>query len=105
MPTTAPSIRPILEESPQEFAHWLSARGHERFRARQVYRWIIEERALSFDRMTDLPQSLRRELGEHFSCLGTCIHHHARSDDGTHKLLLRLGDDQLIECVLIQEGN
>ena len=29
--------------------------------------------------------------------------HHAEADDGTHKLLLRLGDDQLIECVLIQE--
>jgi 23S rRNA (adenine2503-C2)-methyltransferase len=105
MPKARTSIRPILEESPQELAGWLAARGHESFRIKQLHRWIIEERAVSFDRMTDLPRSLRRELAEHFFCLGTLVHHHARSDDGTHKLLLRLADDQLIECVLIQEGN
>jgi 23S rRNA (adenine2503-C2)-methyltransferase len=104
MPKAPVTIRPILEESPQELAHWLAKRGHEPFRVRQVRRWIIEQRAHSFDHMTDLPQSLRRQLGEHFSCLGTSIHHHARSDDGTHKLLLRLPDAELIECVLIQEG-
>jgi 23S rRNA (adenine2503-C2)-methyltransferase len=101
----AKSPRPLLEESLQELAGWLSARGQEPFRVMQVRRWIIEQRAVSFDRMTDLPRSLRHELEEHFSCLGTCVHHHARSDDGTHKLLLRLLDDQLIECVLIREGN
>jgi len=105
MPTAPTSIRPVLEESCAELGHWLSTRGHQPFRVRQVRRWIIEQRAVSFDQMTDLTQSLRQELGDHFTCLGTRVHHHARSDDDTHKLLLRLSDDQLIECVLIREGN
>jgi 23S rRNA (adenine2503-C2)-methyltransferase len=105
MPAAPTSTRPILEESAQELADWLSERGYEPFRSRQVRRWIIEQRALSFEGMTDLPRSLRQDLGGHFCCLGTRIDHLARSEDGTHKLLMRLTDEQLIECVLIQEGN
>jgi len=36
--------------------------------------------------------------------LGTQVTRHLESSDGTHKLLLRLQDGQLIECVLIQEA-
>jgi len=54
--------------------------------------------------MTDLPQELRQQLAAEFVPLETEIAHHAQSRDGTHKLLLRLRDGQLIECVLIQEA-
>src|SRR5262249_24323250 len=54
---------------------------------------------------TDLPLSLRRDLAEAFVPLGTEIARHLESADGTHKLLLRLHDGQLVECVLIQEND
>ena len=55
--------------------------------------------------MTDLPLSLRRELAAAFVPLGSEIARHQESADGTHKLLLRLHDGQLVECVLIQEND
>jgi 23S rRNA (adenine2503-C2)-methyltransferase len=72
-------------------------------RGRQVRRWIVQGRAESFDEMSDLPRNLRAELTKEFTPFGTTIARHLQASDGTHKLLLRLPDNQLIECVLIQE--
>jgi 23S rRNA (adenine2503-C2)-methyltransferase len=55
--------------------------------------------------MTDLPRPLREALDADFLPLGTRIVRHLESADATHKLLLKLQDDRLIECVLIQEGD
>ena len=45
------------------------------------------------------------ELAACFAPLGTEVARHLTAADGTHKLLLRLQDGGLIECVLIQEGD
>jgi 23S rRNA (adenine2503-C2)-methyltransferase len=73
-------------------------------RSRQIERWILAGRAESFEQMTDLPRELRQALSEAFTPLETQIARHLRASDHTHKLLLRLSDGQLIECVLIQEA-
>jgi 23S rRNA (adenine2503-C2)-methyltransferase len=96
--------RGLLDVSSDELAAWLSAHQEPPMRARQLRRWIVAGRAETFDRMTDLPHTLRRALADGFEPLGTRIAHHAKSPDGTHKLLLRLTDGQSIECVLIQEN-
>jgi 23S rRNA (adenine2503-C2)-methyltransferase len=44
-------------------------------------------------------------LSAEYAPLGTRIDRHLVSSDGTHKLLLRLTDDQVIECVLLLEAN
>jgi 23S rRNA (adenine2503-C2)-methyltransferase len=98
-------MRPLLETSSAELRDWLHARGQPPLRARQIRRWILQGRAESFDEMTDLPLELRQQLGQEFTPLGTRIVRHLEAGDGTHKLLLKLQDDQLIECVLIQEGD
>jgi 23S rRNA (adenine2503-C2)-methyltransferase len=54
--------------------------------------------------MSDLPRDLRTELANHFTPLGTRIERHLVATDETHKLLLRLPDERMIECVLIQEA-
>src|SRR5262245_34742389 len=55
--------------------------------------------------MTDLPKALRQALADDFAPLGSRVAKHLEASDGTHKLLLRLRDERLIECVLIQEGS
>jgi 23S rRNA (adenine2503-C2)-methyltransferase len=72
-------------------------------RALQVRRWIFTRRAESFDQMTDLPREFREALAQEFIPLRTDITRHLQARDGTHKLLLRLADGQLVECVLLQE--
>src|SRR5207302_1586480 len=96
--------RGILDLSSDELLAWLQVRGEKKMRARQVRRWIVAGRAESYEGMTDLPRGLRAALETEFQPLGTAVAHHAASPDGTHKLVLRLSDNQLIECVLIQEA-
>jgi 23S rRNA (adenine2503-C2)-methyltransferase len=96
--------RAILDLSPDELVEWLEAHGQPRMRARQIRRWLLVGRAESFDQMTDLPHSLRQELAAEFVPFSTSIARRLQARDGTHKLLLRLHDGQLIECVLLQEA-
>jgi 23S rRNA (adenine2503-C2)-methyltransferase len=97
-------MRGFLGIPPEEINHWLVARGERTMRARQIQRWILSGRAESFEQMTDLPRELRQALSEGFTPLETQIARHLHASDDTHKLLLRLRDGQLIECVLIQEA-
>src|SRR5439155_14722453 len=96
-------MRPFLDEPREELETWFRDREQAAMRARQIRRWLLSGRAESFDQMTDLPQDLRTTLGAEFVLFGTQIASHLASRDGTHKLLLRLPDNQLVECVLIQE--
>jgi 23S rRNA (adenine2503-C2)-methyltransferase len=96
---------PILDVAKPTLLAWLEKHGQPRMRFQQIHRWLIAGRAESFEQMTNLPRSLRDQLAEHFLPLGTRIDQHAQARDGTHKLLLRLPDNQTIECVLLQEDN
>jgi 23S rRNA (adenine2503-C2)-methyltransferase len=53
--------------------------------------------------MTDLPKDLRTALVANFAVFSTRIEKQLIAADKTHKLVLRLQDDRMIECVLIQD--
>jgi 23S rRNA (adenine2503-C2)-methyltransferase len=71
------------------------------YRAGQIADWLYQKRANSFDEMTDLPQTLRAHLAEHFSFGKIDIVRVLGSHDTTRKFLFRLADGNLIESVLI----
>lgn len=98
----APVSRPGLLEV--DLAAWLAERGQPPHRLKQLRRWLLAAGAESFDDMTDVPKSLRAELNESFQPIGNTVAKHLKADDGTHKLLIELGDKKLVECVLIQEA-
>jgi 23S rRNA (adenine2503-C2)-methyltransferase len=104
-PPAAPAPRAILDARPDALAEWLAERGQPPLRAKQLRRWLIAGRAESFEAMTDLPAALRVDLAADWSPFGTTIARHVRSLDATEKLLLRLHDGRLIECVLIPEAD
>jgi 23S rRNA (adenine2503-C2)-methyltransferase len=93
----------FLDLTTDELLAWLQAQAQPPMRARQIRRWLVGGRAESFEQMTDLPSDLRQRLAAECSLFGTSIARHDVAADGTHKLLLKLHDGQLIECVLIQE--
>ncbi|HLJ94352.1 MAG TPA: 23S rRNA (adenine(2503)-C(2))-methyltransferase RlmN [Gemmataceae bacterium] len=93
----------LLNLRPDEFRAWLAAQGEPPMRARQLRRWIFAGRAESFDQMTDLPHGLRQTLSDEFELFGSRVVRHFQANDNTHKLLLGLRDEELIECVLLQE--
>jgi 23S rRNA (adenine2503-C2)-methyltransferase len=106
LPVVAPAPLPaLLDQSTIALQAWLAERGEPAHRVKQMHRWLLAGRAESFAQMTDLPQRLRADLEAHFLPLGTRIAKHLRAADETHKLLVQLHDDKLIECVLIQEAD
>src|SRR5262245_29045743 len=96
-------MRALLEVPTNELLSWLEEQGQPPLRARQIRRWIIDGRAESFDTMSDLPKALREALSREFTVFSTRIERKLTASDGTQKLLLRLTDDQLVECVLLHE--
>ncbi len=105
LPLTSINARGLLAVPTEELLAWLQARGQPAMRARQIRRWIVVARATSFEQMTDLPLRLRQELVAEFVPLGSAIERHLVSTDGTEKLLLRLHDGHLVECVLLKEAD
>ena len=79
----------------------LAARGEPAYRARQVWERAAAG-ASSYDEMTSLPVSLRREIGESvpFSTLELMTESHAK--DGTVKALFRTVDGHPVEAVLMR---
>lgn len=77
--------------------------GLPAFRGDQIFQWLYQKRATSFEEMTNLPKDLRSELEKR--CHISLIKESSRqtSRDGTTKFLFRLGDDKLIESVLIPD--
>ena len=72
-------------------------------RVGQIRRQVLAHRAVTFEAMSDLPKQLRADLAASFSVLSTRVEKHLFARDDTHKLVLRLADDRMIECVLIQD--
>jgi 23S rRNA (adenine2503-C2)-methyltransferase len=102
-PGSTPSPRAFLDAKPDDLVAWLGAHDQPALRIKQIRRWLIAGRAESFDMMSDLPVALRTALAAEWSPFGTHVDRHLRSIDGTEKLLVRLHDGRLIECVLIPE--
>jgi 23S rRNA (adenine2503-C2)-methyltransferase len=88
--------RPTLEAA-------LIERGHEPFRARQLFAWIYRRGVTDLDSMTDLSRELRATLSTGFSLTTPVIVNRERSADGTEKFLLRLADGRQIESVFIPD--
>ena len=92
---------PIKSLTLEEIGLRLSTLGEPPYRARQVAQWLYRRRAGSFDAMSDLPASLRRQLHEEFVFDALDPVRVLGSDDTTRKFLFRLADGALIESVLI----
>lgn len=81
----------------------LEASGVERFRARQIFRWIHRHGVTNIDAMTDLSRQLRTTLADAFTLTTPVLVEREKSIDGTEKFLLRLADGRQIESVFIPD--
>jgi len=73
-----------------------------RFRAGQIYRWITRGQG-DFDKMTDIPNSLRDELKSGFRVFSSAVHQ-VHEDTGAKKVVVSLKDGFKIEAVLLNDG-
>jgi 23S rRNA (adenine2503-C2)-methyltransferase len=98
------TARPDLAELDRSaLENALAARGHDRFHAGQIFRWIYRCGVTDAAAMTDLSRQLRRQLAEDFAFTTPVVIERTRSADGTEKFLLGLADRRQIESVFIPD--
>jgi 23S rRNA (adenine2503-C2)-methyltransferase len=93
--------RDIRELTLAELEQAMAAAGERTFRARQIMHRLWARDAQDFAAMPEVPAALRQYLNEHFKIDRAPAAAVARSADGTRKILLRLGDGEQIESVII----
>ena len=86
-----------------ELEEFLARWGKERYRARQLFRWIYQKHAADFAAMTDLSKELRGILAGSCRVSGFPAERVETSADGTEKYLFRLEDGEAVESVLIPD--
>jgi 23S rRNA (adenine2503-C2)-methyltransferase len=79
----------------------LVAWGQPKFRAKQLWTWLYEHRAATFDEMTNLPKALRERLKDETALGSLRLVTEQRSTDGTVKRVYALPDGNMIEAVLM----
>ena len=97
----AETKKDIRRLSLEELRLFFTQRGDQAFRANQVYQWLWQKGAHTFEQMTNLSLSTRDLLQEHFVINHISVDHMQRSSDGTIKNAVRLHDDLIVESVLI----
>jgi 23S rRNA (adenine2503-C2)-methyltransferase len=93
----------LLGLTADELRDFMRALGEKPYRARQLYDAINRRRITAFDRMTDLPKTLRRILDERAVVTRTRVEGVFSSSDGTRRFLLKLGDGREVESVFMPE--
>ncbi len=92
----------------EELTAWLKERGEPAFRGKQIFKWLHQRGATSFDEMSDLSKALREKLSAQCSIGRLEVARKQMSQqDGTIKYLWRLADGNCVETVLMryQHGN
>ncbi|MDQ3366382.1 MAG: 23S rRNA (adenine(2503)-C(2))-methyltransferase RlmN [Myxococcota bacterium] len=97
-----PDLRAMTLDEAENLA---VAQGWPRFRGEQIWRWVHEKRARSFDEMTNLGVATRARLAEVATIGCLTIAEVQLSRDGTRKLRLVTRDGASIESVLIPSGD
>ncbi len=79
----------------------LTTHGQQGFRAKQVYEWLWQKSARSFDDMTNLSKELREWLKQHYVITAVTVASEQVSEDRTIKSGFKLHDGNIVEGVLI----
>lgn len=80
----------------------LEARFSPSFRAKQIYNWLYTRYENGFDKMENLPKSLRQELSRDYSAQNLELIRLEESSDGTKKYLFKTHDGHTFESVFLK---
>jgi len=93
----------ILSMNLEELNNYMESIGEKKFRAKQVYQWLHQKQAFSYDEMTNLNKELRDKLDRETEInLLKPIKILKSKEDGTQKYLYLLNDGLVIEAVLMR---
>ena len=93
--------REIRKLKLDELKEFFVSQGDKAFRAQQVYDWLWNKSAKSFEQMTNLSLETREMLKKNFVINHIKVDKMQRSEDGTIKNAVMLHDGLVVESVLI----
>ncbi|MFM8851052.1 MAG: 23S rRNA (adenine(2503)-C(2))-methyltransferase RlmN, partial [Cytophagales bacterium] len=93
--------RDIRKLKLEELKDFFVSQGDKAFRAQQVYDWLWNKSAKSFEQMTNLSLETREMLKKNFVINHIKVDKMQRSEDGTIKNAVMLHDGLIVESVLI----
>ncbi len=91
----------IRTYSKDQLREYFVTNGEKAFRGNQVYEWLWQKGAHSFDVMTNLSKATRTFLDTHFVINHIAVDYMQQSSDGTIKNAVKLFDGLVVESVLI----
>jgi len=91
----------LKDMPPEEMEAFIAGLGKERYRARQIMKWLYRQGATSFDEMTTLSREFRKHLAERAVIESPRIVKIQTAKDTTRKVLFELRDGNFVESVLI----
>ena len=87
----------------EELTTFLVSIGEKPFRAKQLYEWLHQKLASSYDEMTNLSKALKEKLQKNAVLTSlTVVEEKISKIDGTRKYLFGLSDGNVIESVLMK---
>jgi len=98
-----PPKQKLLGFSKDDCALFAKEHGLQAFRAKQLYDWLYAKAAFDFSAMTNLPLTLREQLGHHCEVGRVAPSAQSSSSDGTKKYLYDADQGRLIEAAYIPE--
>ncbi|MFB9055859.1 23S rRNA (adenine(2503)-C(2))-methyltransferase RlmN [Mariniflexile ostreae] len=98
MATDKKDIRALTKDQLRDF---FVSQGDKAFRGNQVYEWLWQKSAHTFEDMTNVSKETRQMLEDHFVINHIKVDTMQRSSDGTVKNAVRLHDGLIVESVLI----
>lgn len=94
----------LLGMSRKKMEEYLTSIGEKPFRAQQILKWIHHSGVDNFDEMTNLGKPLRAKLQELAEIRPPTVVKQLDSIDGTRKWAVEVGGNNLVETVLIPDG-
>jgi 23S rRNA (adenine2503-C2)-methyltransferase len=91
----------IRKLSKEQLEQTLIDAGEKPFRSKQIYEWLWQKNAMSFEEMTNLSKSLREHLTKNFFIDHITLDEQQVSNDKTIKCAFNVGVGKVVEGVLI----
>ena len=102
-PVAADGRLPLIGLDKLELAALAQNMGEKPYRGTQLFQWIYNRGARSFEDMTDVSKAFRTQLADNFTLDRPGIDQEQVSEDGTRKWLHAFADGQKAEAVFIHE--
>ncbi|MFT3708250.1 MAG: 23S rRNA (adenine(2503)-C(2))-methyltransferase RlmN [Archangium sp.] len=96
---SSPQPVDIASLSLEALTEFVASLGEKSFRAKQIYRWLHQRGAITFEEMSDLSKDLRARLATSAQIVHVTKDLEQRSIDGTIKYRFKTADGKLIESV------